>query len=92
MPQIIVTADKPSGDGEPPIMFQERVNVSDFESEHFAAQLVERLGWAVGDADEVNRRTRRTSGRGRPRNRAIDAARRELAFNAPRGRSVRPVS
>jgi hypothetical protein len=34
-------------------MLRERVNVEDFESEHFAAQLVERLGWAVGDADQA---------------------------------------
>ncbi|MGI8864354.1 MAG: hypothetical protein ACR2JH_08150 [Solirubrobacteraceae bacterium] len=39
-------------------MLQERVNMSDFESEHFAAQLVERLGWAVSDADEAERDTR----------------------------------
>ena len=35
------------------VMLRERVNVTDFESDHFAAQLVERLGWAVSDADEV---------------------------------------
>lgn len=57
MPQIIVIADRPGDGGQPPVMFRERVNVCDFESEHFATQLVERLGWAVGDADEVNRRT-----------------------------------
>ena len=51
MPQIIVIADTPAEDGDPPIMFRERVSVSDFESQHFATQLVERLGWAVGDAD-----------------------------------------
>jgi hypothetical protein len=50
MPQIIVTADKPADGAEPPVMFRERVNVCDFESDHFATQLVERLGWAVGDA------------------------------------------
>ena len=32
---------------------RERVSVADFESDHFAAQLVERLGWAVSDANEV---------------------------------------
>jgi hypothetical protein len=51
VPQIIVTADK-TGD-ERAIMFTERVTVSDFESDHFQAQLVERLGWAVGDAHAV---------------------------------------
>jgi hypothetical protein len=34
-------------------MLRERVTVSDFESRHFADQLVERLGWAVSDADDV---------------------------------------
>lgn len=54
MPQIIVTADKLEGD-ERPIMFSERVSVRDFESDHFQSQLVERLGWAVGDAAAVER-------------------------------------
>lgn len=55
MPQIIVTADKQTERGESPVMFRERVSVRDFESEHFAAQLMERLGWAVGDAHAVER-------------------------------------
>jgi hypothetical protein len=51
MPQILVTADQAEGE----VMLRERVNVADFESEHFASQLVERLGWAVGDADQAER-------------------------------------
>lgn len=49
MPEIIVTtlASAQSGEG---VMLRERVNISDFESAHFASQLVERLGWAVNDA------------------------------------------
>jgi hypothetical protein len=53
VPQIIVTADRSSDRGDGSVMLRERVNVEDFESEHFAAQLVERLGWAVGDADQA---------------------------------------
>lgn len=53
MPRIIVTADPPSAGADRPIMFAERVSTSDFESLHFQTQLVERLGWAVGDADAV---------------------------------------
>jgi hypothetical protein len=53
MPQIIVTADETDNHGEGAVMLRERVNVTDFESDHFAAQLVERLGWAVGDAAAV---------------------------------------
>ena len=55
MPQIIVTADHGAAFGEGAVMLRERVTVADFESGHFAMQLVERLGWAVGDADEVER-------------------------------------
>jgi hypothetical protein len=53
MPQIIVVADSTNDGSEPPVMFRERVNLRDFESHHFATQLVERLGWAVGDAHAV---------------------------------------
>jgi hypothetical protein len=31
-------------------MLRERINVAHLESDHFAAQLVERLAWAVSDA------------------------------------------
>ncbi len=53
MPQIIVMADRSTDREENPVMLRERVSVSDFESDHFAKQLVERLGWAVNDADAV---------------------------------------
>jgi hypothetical protein len=62
MPQIIVTADHGAAFGEGAVMFRERVTVSDLESEHFSAQLVERLGWAVGDATEVERDEPRANG------------------------------
>lgn len=55
MPQIIVAADRGAGFGRGAVTFRERVNVADFQSEHFAAQLVERLGWAVEDADIAER-------------------------------------
>lgn len=55
MPQIIVTADRGAAFGEGAVTLRERVSIADFESEHFATQLVERLGWAVGDADDVER-------------------------------------
>jgi hypothetical protein len=54
------------------------VSVSDFESDHFVAQLGERLGWAVGDADEVNLRSRLEGEERRTRQRVIDAAQREM--------------
>ena len=45
MPQIMVKA----GGASEAVMLAERVNVADFESEHFRT-LLERLSWAVGDA------------------------------------------
>jgi hypothetical protein len=56
MPQIIVTAGHSAHDNEMTVTLRERVNAEDFESERFAANLVERLGWAVLDAVEAERR------------------------------------
>jgi hypothetical protein len=58
MPQIIVIADSPAEDGTAQVMLRERVTERDFESGHFAAQLAERLGWAVGDAHAIDHRLR----------------------------------
>jgi len=55
MPQIIVTADHGAAFEEGAVTLRERVTVADFESNHFGKQLVERLGWAVGDADAAER-------------------------------------
>jgi hypothetical protein len=52
MPEIIVTARHDARDGHA-VMLRERINAADFESERFAANLVERLGWAVVDATEA---------------------------------------
>lgn len=56
MPQILVLADSPQGSDE--VVYRERVARSSLESEHFAGQLMERVGWAVGDADELESRPR----------------------------------
>ena len=45
MPQIIVTADDAHEQERDGVMLRERVNADDFESERFAANLIERLGW-----------------------------------------------
>jgi hypothetical protein len=58
MPQIIVTTGAARDPREGEIVLRERVNASDFESERFAANLVERLGWAVGDANALEQQDR----------------------------------
>lgn len=51
MPQILVIADSPQRSAE--VVYRERVARSCLESEHFAGQLMERVGWAVSDADSL---------------------------------------
>ena len=55
MPQIIVAADRGAAFGQGTVTLREGVTVADFQSEHFATQLVERLGWAVEDADQLEK-------------------------------------
>ena len=55
MPRILVTAEGSDGH-EVAVVLQERVVPSDLESDHFSAQLVERMGWALSDADEIEHR------------------------------------
>lgn len=51
MPEIIITAGAREGEQHP--VLRERVTARDLESDHFAAQLVERVGWALLDAHEI---------------------------------------
>ncbi len=55
MPQILVVTDnrdETAGD----VVYRERVALTDLESAHFSGQLVERVGWAVLDADRKEHR------------------------------------
>jgi hypothetical protein len=51
MPRVIVMSE-PSTERKGAITLDERVASADLRSEHHAAQLIERVGWAVHDADE----------------------------------------
>ena len=50
MPKIIVISD-PNGKGESTVTLEESVVPAHLEDDHSAAQLVERLGWAILDAE-----------------------------------------
>ena len=63
MPQIIVQAAP--GDRPGAVTFQERVTGSDLNSDHFANQLVERIGWALFDAEDLEDSAQRTGRSGR---------------------------
>jgi hypothetical protein len=60
MARIIVTTDQPGQeerDGRP-VLLEERVYPVHLATDHAASQLMERLAWAVGDAESAEHRRR----------------------------------
>jgi hypothetical protein len=55
MPQILVTTDTRTNARED-VLLKERISLPDLESDHFSERLLERLGWALLDADEAEHR------------------------------------
>jgi hypothetical protein len=55
MPSIVVVPDT-DAQGAAEFHFKERVTASLLDDPHFAARLIERLAWAIGDAEEAERR------------------------------------
>ena len=53
MPEITVSVESDSDDQGAPVLLRERVSESSLASDHYAAQLMERIGWAVVDASET---------------------------------------
>jgi hypothetical protein len=54
MPRIIVTTD-PLDERESPVLFNETVDSLHLRDDHAANQLIERLAWAVDDAETRQR-------------------------------------
>jgi hypothetical protein len=52
MPHILVVTESPE-EIRRTIVYRERVAPSDLKSRHFSGQLVERVGWALSDADRI---------------------------------------
>lgn len=57
MAQILIVADPP-GEAASTVVYRERVATTDLESSYFSGQLVERVGWAVRDADRLEHENR----------------------------------
>jgi len=55
MPRVIITTNLPPS-GEAPVLLDEHLSTVHLSSDHSAAQLIERLSWAVRDAEEAERR------------------------------------
>jgi hypothetical protein len=55
VPRIIVTTDSPGESERAPVLLDELVQSVHLSTGHAAAQLIERLAWAISDAEEVER-------------------------------------
>jgi hypothetical protein len=55
MPRIIVTTDPSHLPGDSAVLLDEHVHSVHLSSGHAAAQLVERLAWAISDAEVAER-------------------------------------
>ena len=59
MPSIIVVANTEhriaSRDEQLAFQLKERVSASDVNNPHFSSQLIERIGWALADAEKAER-------------------------------------
>jgi hypothetical protein len=54
MARIIITTEH-GGRASAPVLLDERVNPEHLRDDHSAAQLIERLGWAIDDAESTER-------------------------------------
>jgi hypothetical protein len=54
MARIIVTTDPTTGDAAP-VLLDESVYSIHLDNDHDAAQLIERVGWAITDAETMQR-------------------------------------
>jgi hypothetical protein len=61
MPRVVVTTER----GSAAVLFDEQVHAVHLSNEHSARQLMERLGWAITDAELVE--TKQRPGERRPR-------------------------
>lgn len=52
MPEILVAATD-RGDNPTIVLYRERVTPADMQDDHMAAQLIERVGWAIVDAEQT---------------------------------------
>jgi len=64
MPRVVVTAEHAER-GIAPVLLDEQVHAVHLSSEHSAKQFIERLGWAITDAESVETTHRPRQRRGR---------------------------
>jgi hypothetical protein len=57
MPSILIVPDTGSGDATEHFKLRERISADDLHDGHICAQLLERIGWAVEDAEREEARS-----------------------------------
>jgi hypothetical protein len=67
MPRITVTAHLPERPEEASVLLDELVHPVHLSTGHAAAQLVERLAWAISDAEDAERGRSARPARAEPR-------------------------
>jgi hypothetical protein len=77
MPRIIIQVSRPPSE-HGRVTFSERVTADNLRSEHYAEQLLERLTWAIADAEEIE-----TSPLSAKRDRAFSTPARTRQAGAP---------
>ncbi|HME01605.1 MAG TPA: hypothetical protein VKG38_01060 [Solirubrobacteraceae bacterium] len=77
MPRIIVTTDTPERSDEHAVLLDEGVRSVHLSTGHAAAQLIERIAWAISDAENAEN----------PRARDGQTPARKMATRAPVRRS-----
>jgi hypothetical protein len=68
MPRVLVTTDQTDERGDGAVLLDEQVHAVHLSSDHSALQFIQRLGWAISDAEDaervrVQRATRAPAGR-----------------------------
>jgi hypothetical protein len=53
MPRITITTDSSAPSGNPLVLLDERIHSVHLSTGHASSQLVERLAWAISDAEDV---------------------------------------
>ena len=67
MPRIVVTTDPTALSADPSVWLDEEIHSVHLSTDHAAAQFVERLAWAIGDAESARgKRTGHRARRGSP--------------------------
>jgi hypothetical protein len=91
MPRITVTAEPLSSQraSDAPVLLDEQVQSVHLLSDHAAAQLVERLAWAISDAEDTEIELSARPRRGRPAGDRGSTPRRALGARSERKRSAR---